>query len=201
VRRFEPLRLHHSSRAKEGRGEARSARAGQVSHPMGVTACSSVRVLRPGWGYHSASWLLGDLAHAGSEHIRRTPANKRMKLTRPGSGGRGVGALQLIRGVRWTRWSGSAPDRNVAVLEAGTADRSHLQIQAGVRRPRSAWHASRGLLRSGSAALLLARSPSLRAEAKARHDRSNLGRAKAPGAGSGSWGHACRSLNSLCLLG
>jgi hypothetical protein len=40
------------------------------------------------------------LARRVSRGVRRTPANKRMKLTRPGSGERRAGALQLIRGVR-----------------------------------------------------------------------------------------------------
>jgi hypothetical protein len=43
---------------------------------------------------------------AGPDEARRghTPSNKGMELTRPGGGEHGVGALQLIPGVRWTDW-------------------------------------------------------------------------------------------------
>jgi hypothetical protein len=127
VRRFEPLRSHHSSRAKEGRGEARSARSRQAGYPMGVTPL----LVRPSpgtrWGYHSAGWLHGHLAHAGPENVRTTPANKGMKLTRPVM----IGALQLIPSVRWTRWGGSPPGRATAFLETGPVAASFAESVGG----------------------------------------------------------------------
>jgi hypothetical protein len=86
-----------------------------------------------------------------------TPPNKGMKLTRPVK----IGALQLIPGVRWTRWSGSAPDRAVAFLEAGPGAASFAKSVRG-QSNRLCRHGGRVSLWRGGSRPLGVKSPRAR---------------------------------------
>jgi hypothetical protein len=143
------------------------------------------------------------------------PPNKRMKLTKlsaapllgrrcrlvPAPSRMHAGtASQLIRGVRWTRWSGSAPDGHVALV--GQARRT-----GHICRSKLAYGGHIGLARTarpfpGRGGSTPCDEPSLRAEAEARQDWLDLqGVARRVVQVAGVARHASQVLNSLCLVG
>jgi hypothetical protein len=119
--------------ARGGAGQARLASPSGRGKACGAgSGCWPTRQLGSdlavsgGLGFTGRTGLRG-LWRTGFVGCRMTPANKGMKLTRPVT----IGALQLIPGVRWTRWSGSAPDRAIAILEAGPAAASFAKSVGG----------------------------------------------------------------------